>query len=114
MAVQYAYGRRVDQCDRCGRFVAKKRVDDLGPNGLGGRQTFTEYVCVRCEDRERRRAVENDRASHFNLMRSWRREYASAYDVAPYRVITDAGIVKCLAAGNYASAWSFVCSRKVS
>jgi hypothetical protein len=36
------------RCDWCGRFGAKKYVENKGPNGHGGRQTYTYYECMRC------------------------------------------------------------------
>lgn len=59
MTVEYRHGRRVDQCDECGRFGAKRYVEDRGPNGLGGRQTFTYYACDRCENKRREEAAKN-------------------------------------------------------
>lgn len=38
-----------EKCDGCGRFGARKIVKDRGPNGLGGRQTETSYLCPSCE-----------------------------------------------------------------
>lgn len=38
-----------EHCDRCGRFGARKIVEDRGPDGLGGRRTQTTYLCPRCE-----------------------------------------------------------------
>jgi ribosomal protein L37AE/L43A len=38
-----------ERCDNCGRFGARKNVQDKGPNGLGGRQTETHYLCRACE-----------------------------------------------------------------
>jgi hypothetical protein len=43
-----------EKCEACGRFGARKYVEDRGPNGLGGRQTSTRWLCDSCEDRARR------------------------------------------------------------
>jgi hypothetical protein len=38
-----------EKCEDCGRFGAYPVVRDRGPNGLGGRQTETRYLCRRCD-----------------------------------------------------------------
>lgn len=47
-------GPNFEKCDVCGRFGAKKYVEDLGPNGLGGRQTQTRWMCELHESDYRR------------------------------------------------------------
>lgn len=39
------------RCDWCGRFGAVKHVEDRGPNGHGGRLTYTYYECMACTAR---------------------------------------------------------------
>jgi hypothetical protein len=36
------------KCDWCGRFGARRFVEDKGPNGIGGRITYTYYECATC------------------------------------------------------------------
>lgn len=39
------------KCDWCGRFGARRYVEDRGPNGIGGRITYTYYECATCTAR---------------------------------------------------------------
>jgi ribosomal protein L37AE/L43A len=54
-----------EKCDSCGRFGAKKHVEDKGRNGLGGRQTQTSYLCERCEQEYQER-IKREEALKFN------------------------------------------------
>jgi len=37
------------KCDDCGRFGATKLIWDRGPNGRGGRDIETRYLCWPCQ-----------------------------------------------------------------
>ena len=49
-----------EKCDWCGRFGGKKYVIDQGPDGRGGRKTYTYYECFICT-----RRIETENANQF-------------------------------------------------